>query len=433
MTKPPLQPHVDVMSHEPHDPQRTARTGRNSGAVPEAAPPDPSRRWLIPSLAIAIGLAVPARLYERKQLALMVLIGVLIMVSDRLLTRLADLLDAAALRKRGPQPTSRQPTAPTTPGTNHTGTTAPGQDESQPSQSPQWRPSSGADESLRPLVFVQQTTIGSMPWQLPRKSAQSGVAADQAQAGDLAVRAASIVGAGHRYDAERAGPRQDSYQLALDGRRRFLMVAVADGVSSAAHSEIGAHMATVGAIDVLGKLLHEQAKPDAHSAQRMFQQIAYNITGEAQLRRSRPADYATTLLVAAIPLAPSGPDGGRTVWLSWLADSTAWLLDEGGWRQRTGAAKEGLDRNTLDACLPHNADHVQTAMVDFPAGQALALMTDGLGDLLTDVGGAREELAKRWAAPPSLPAFLRDMCFDAPGQDDDRTAVVVWSPPAHRT
>lgn len=421
MTK-PLQPHVDVMPHEPRDPQRAAGNGRESREVPEAAPSGQSRRWLIPSLAIGIGLAVPARLYERNQLALMVLIGVLIMVSERLLTLLADWLDAAALRKQG-----QRPEAPTRPGTNHTGTTAPDQSQQWRSQPP------GAEESLRPLVFVQQTTIGSMPWQLPRKSAQPGVAADQAQAGDLAVRAASIVGAGHRYDPERAAPRQDSYQLALDSRRRFLLVAVADGVSSAAHSEIGAHMATVGAIDVLARQFHEQVKLTAHSAQQLFQQVAYSITDEAQRRRHRQTDYATTLLVAAIPLTASDSDGGRKVWLSWLADSTAWLFDQGGWRQQTGAVKEGLDRNTLDACLPHNADHVQTATIDFPAGQALALMTDGLGDVLTDVGGAREELAKRWAKPPSLPAFLRDMCFDAPGQDDDRTAVVVWSPPAHRT
>ncbi len=407
---PRQQSHVDVMPHDPAVPPRAAGGSRE----PREAPPSgQNRKWLIPALAISIGLAVPARLYERDQLALMVMIGVLIMLSDRLLTRLADLLDTAASRKQGPQ-------------------LAPAPDRAEPTTAPDlWRPqwSAGGEESLRPLVFVKQTTMGSMPWQLPRHSAQPGVAADQAQAGDLVIRAASIVGAGHRHNPERAGPRQDSYQLALDGRRRFLLAAVADGVSSATSSEIGAHMATVGAIDALGRMLHEQVKPNAHAAQQLFQQVAYAITGEAEQRRQRPTEYATTLLVAAIPLA-ADPDGGRKVWLSWLADSTAWLFDAGGWRQQTGTAKSGLDRNTLEACLPGSPDQVQSALIDFPAGQVLALMTDGLGDVLTDVGGAREELARRWAAPPSLPAFLRDMCFDAPGQDDDRTAVLVWSPPA---
>jgi hypothetical protein len=34
------------------------------------------------------------------------------------------------------------------------------------------------------------------------------------------------------------------------------------------------------------------------------------------------------------------------------------------------------------------------------------------------------------AGPPHPAAFLADLSVDAPGQDDDRTAVVVWCPAA---
>ncbi len=420
--------HVDTMVHGVSQ-QHRQQKARRSRTLRSAQHP---RQLLIPVASITIALCASARLYPPKKLLLMILIGVLVVTADRALTYLAGRFGLGAQRAQAaeghpPAPSPHQTAASGAPAPNRPGGPGPGRPRHLHAVM-----SPIPDENLRPLAFVQQTAIGSLPWQLPRIPAQSGVAADQAMAGPLAVRAASIVGAGHRYDGDRAGPRQDSYQLGLDGRRTHLLVAVADGVSGASYSETGARLATFGAVQAMRRLMHDPGTFDQHTAGQVFQQVAYGIRSTAEQERHRPGDYATTLIVAAIPLAPSNPAGDRRVWLGWLADSTAWLFDPGGWRQLTGAQKEGYDRNTLDACLPERPEQVRSALVDFPAGRALALMTDGLGDTLTDVDGAKEELAKRWAAPPSLPAFLRDLCFDAPGQDDDRTAVVVWSPPSGR-
>ena len=53
-------------------------------------------------------------------------------------------------------------------------------------------------------------------------------------------------------------------------------------------------------------------------------------------------------------------------------------------------------------------------------------MTDGLGDVLTDVAGAQQFYGRRWARPPHPTRFVGDLCADAKGQTDDRTAVAVW-------
>ena len=82
-----------------------------------------------------------------------------------------------------------------------------------------------------PPVFSRASASGQAPWHLPVGTAPSGLAADAARLGDLEVRAASMVGAGHRCQ-EPADPRQDAYALGRTPDGQFLIIAVADGVST---------------------------------------------------------------------------------------------------------------------------------------------------------------------------------------------------------
>lgn len=291
--------------------------------------------------------------------------------------------------------------------------------------------------NLRPLVFVRPSAFGAADWRLPPLVAQSGIAADQACFGDLALRAASVIGRGHRHVEKRnkALPRQDAYQLgtAQYGDRGYLLAAVADGTSSAAHADLGASIAAVGAVEFLSQLLRTGAVPDEQSHAQLFRSLADTIADFAAQDQNYPDAYTTTLLTAVVPDAPTNPDGSREVWLSWIGDSPAWLLDQHGWRQVSGHSKDGLDRNTLVGSLPGRPQKFQHSMIELPAGCVLALMSDGLGDALTDFSSGQAELARRWLAPPSLLEFLRDLDFDGPGQDDDRTAVIVWCDPGRQT
>lgn len=286
---------------------------------------------------------------------------------------------------------------------------------------------------LRPLVFIRPSAFGAADWRLPRLLAQPGAAADQAQVGDLAIRAASVIGRGHRHP-ERAKPRQDAYQLGTVrcADRGFVLAAVADGTSSADHADLGASIAAVGAVGFLTHRLSAGASRDEQLLAEMFKWLADTICRIAVQDQKPPAAYTTTLLVAMVPDAPTHSDGSREVLLGWVGDSPAWVFTRDGWLQATGQAKQGMDQNKLEACLPGLAQRFQYKAIQLPAGTALALMSDGLGDALANVSSSQKELAQRWATPPSLPEFLRDLDLDAPGQDDDRTAVILWCPPGRQ-
>jgi hypothetical protein len=105
-----------------------------------------------------------------------------------------------------------------------------------------------------------------------------------------------------------------------------------------------------------------------------------------------------------------------------------WLHGPAGWSRPIGSAKTGLDRNTVMP-LPYAVDDAVTEVVVVPPGHVVAVMTDGLGDVLSDVAGAQELYGARWARPPHPASFASDLCVDARGQTDDRTAVVVWCGP----
>ncbi|WP_328618431.1 protein phosphatase 2C domain-containing protein [Amycolatopsis sp. NBC_00355] len=245
--------------------------------------------------------------------------------------------------------------------------------------------------------------------------------------GDLEIRAASVVGADHRCTPA-ATARQDAYRLGRDAAGRYLLVAVADGVSEATRSDIGATVAARASVDLLRRQLDDGVSPAEIDFRELFKTVAQHIVGAASQVQAEPQELLTALIVAIVPTAPEDLRGGRTVRLASVADVSAWRHEETTWRQLAGEVKSGLDRNSLRTFLPHYWDAVVVREVVLPAGSALAFMTDGVGDALADIAGGAEWFAVRWRQPPALASFLLDTDYEAVGQVDDRTAVVVWSP-----
>ncbi|MFA1548407.1 protein phosphatase 2C domain-containing protein [Actinomadura chokoriensis] len=257
------------------------------------------------------------------------------------------------------------------------------------------------------------------PWRLPDEPAISGIAADAVSVGPLTVRAASLVGPGHRC-AEPAQHRQDAYRLGRDPDRRHLLVAVADGMSDSSRSHLGANVAVTALIGRLRADLAGGAPLDGPS---LFLDAARQMSGMAAQQRVTENDVRAAALAAVVPVEPA-PDGSRLVWLAWVADVGAWLRSDAGWTRLVGADKEGLDLDVLTEFLPFHPDRARTAWVTVQRGAVLAFATDGVGDVLA--GGAAPWFAERWAGPPHVASFVADVGFDARGQLDDRTAVVVW-------
>lgn len=258
-----------------------------------------------------------------------------------------------------------------------------------------------------------------MPWRLPDEPAISGIAADAVSVGPLTVRAASLVGPGHRC-AEPAQHRQDAYRLGRDPHRRYLLVAVADGMSDSSRSHLGANVAVTALIGRLRADLGRGAEPDAPA---LFLDAARQMSGMAVQQKATEDDVRAAALAVAVPVEPA-PDGSREVWLAWIADVGAWLRVDAGWTRLAGADKTGLDRDVLTEFLPFHPDRARTARVTVQRGAVLAFATDGIGDMLAD--GAAPWFAERWAGPPHIASFVTDVGYDARGRLDDRTAVVIW-------
>ena len=275
-----------------------------------------------------------------------------------------------------------------------------------------------------PPVFVGPSTPGQAAWLLPVGATPSGLSADGIRLRDLEVRAASVVGAGHRCQ-EPAVARQDAYALGRTESGNFLVVAIADGVGQSRHSDLAARVAVSAATRELTRIAEASELPEIDTGL-LYTKIAGEMVGTGRDRGIPDADVCAILITAVIPTRPQ-PNGTRRMWTSWIGDVSMWISRKGELRRCTGRDKTGLDRNALDAVLPFNPDQVEERVFELWPHDRVALMTDGVSDSLDSVAGARDYFARQWAgAPPHPAAFLHSLCYDGPGQTDDRTAVVVW-------
>ncbi|MFJ8082208.1 protein phosphatase 2C domain-containing protein [Streptomyces sp. NPDC096205] len=269
------------------------------------------------------------------------------------------------------------------------------------------------------------------PWLLPLRPAASGVAADEARLGDLVVRAASVVGPGHRCQ-EPATARQDAYRIARDASGEFLLLAVADGVSSSSHAELGAAVAAATAVNVLRQRLDEPDRAAGLSAVGLFEEAAAAMEREAARRGLHPSDVCAVLLVAVVPARPTGPSGERTAWAAWVGDTSLWRLGERRWHYAAGDRKGpsgGYESNAVLHTLPADPHAAREAEVELRAGDAVSLVSDGVGDGLAGLDDLNAYLAERWRLPLPVAAYIDDVGYDAERFLDDRTAITVWVEP----
>lgn len=267
------------------------------------------------------------------------------------------------------------------------------------------------------------------PWLLPERTVQNGIAADEATVGALTIRAASVVGPGHRCGRP-AEPRQDSYRIGRSPDSRYAIVAVADGLSSAPWSDVGATAASSQAVT----LLREQIGAvgfDRLDVKALYGRLAESIAAHAVGRGVGASQLATVLITAVI--AEPDANGVARAWVGWLGDSSAWTLDPRvpRWQFSVGEAKDraaAVVSNEVAGRLPDTPQLAADGYVALPAGAALALVTDGIGDAWADqAGNVNAYFANAWRMPVPATRFTADVGFDAPQCLDDRTAVVVWN------
>ncbi|GAA2962459.1 hypothetical protein GCM10010483_02000 [Actinokineospora diospyrosa] len=249
------------------------------------------------------------------------------------------------------------------------------------------------------------------------------------------VRAASVRGLSHRAYAK---VRQDAYGVRVTGDGRYLVVAVADGLSAGALSHVAADTAVNRGIRRLNALLTGADQAAVEWAP-FFRDLAADVERDCRddlfdrgvadaNSRTLPeiaATMATTVSFAVLDLIPF--DSGHRVVMGTVGDTSVWVLGDGGWQPTQPVKNDGADlHSSATHALPLPAEPVRAAGWVRP-GEALVVMTDGVGDPLghgTGEVGAR--LAQLWRTPPHELEFTAQVGFARKTYDDDRTVVAVW-------
>ena len=295
----------------------------------------------------------------------------------------------------------------------------------------------------------------------PSESWQSrpDVVLDWAACGDVEYRAASVRGLGHFQEAR---PRQDGYAVAFTPDRRWLVGCVADGVSSGSRSHLAADIACQEFTRRLAAELAQLAGippadqwPEAAAGLR-WQQATDAVTEQISLRATEffregyqrqgdeeslrrlaadglphqaAAQVMATTAVAFVVASQADVDGLVPFALVVAAgDSSALLLSEGCWHPMTAVKNAGAELAS-SAVRPLPRQVTVTPVTGFlQQGQALAVITDGLGDPLgSGQGVVGRFLASRWTSAPDPLAFVNEVAFYRKTFVDDRTAVLVWA------
>ena len=287
-------------------------------------------------------------------------------------------------------------------------------------------PSAGRSRSVwgTPVVGVPVTDFEPRP--PVSASYRPDCVIDGWETGDFVVRAASVRGYVHRY---RGTPRQDDLAVALHAGTGSVVFAVADGVSAARNSHIGATAVCRAAVSAIMADLDRRS--DRIDWQGLVESAAWHLIEQARAivgpeaeAETAERELATTLVAGLVRPTAAGPE----VSMIQVGDSSAWVL------------RDGRYRCVLDAKFSPDAEVVSSATTALPRvprvtprggplapGDVLLVGTDGFGDPL---GGGDDEVGRHFAALLSRPrspyVFARDLDFSRETFDDDRTLLALW-------
>lgn len=250
------------------------------------------------------------------------------------------------------------------------------------------------------------------------------------------VRCSSLRGYLHRWDGT---PRQDDLAVAVHETTGVLLAAVADGLSSAPLSHIGATWACFHAVDWLNRQLDAGMSVAQLPWEELLTAAAMALVEYATGSTQGPGasvdvvsrQLATTLVAAAI--VPHR-NGMATAHMIGAGDSGAWMLRGGRFTpvmsQKLGDADEITD-SSVSFPLPQLSSVAPTvSRVLLSPDDVLLIGSDGFGDPLGSGGGqVGSVFAQELAQPPTPLAFASLLDFSRENYDDDRTLIAIWPLP----
>lgn len=246
----------------------------------------------------------------------------------------------------------------------------------------------------------------------------------------LVLRAASVRGLSHRAYGK---PRQDEYGYQVTPDNRYLVLCVADGLASGPRSHLAAEVAVRTGTALLVAALAATPPADLDWEQ-IVGEVAGHIVTYARKRLPDGVDMTvedvagwmgTTATYAVVDLADEVLDVHAVT----VGDSSVWVLRADGWQPLSDVKNADVDVATSAVeALPRVAQRDRPRLhTRVGAGEALVLMTDGVGDAL---GGGDGEvgafLGAAWRTPPHEVEFVGQVGFSRRSFDDDRTVIALW-------
>jgi serine/threonine protein phosphatase PrpC len=256
-----------------------------------------------------------------------------------------------------------------------------------------------------------------------RVVAVSDSACDGLSAGGLEVRAASVRGMSHRWNGR---PRQDAFSFGTDAGSQHIVLAVADGVSSAPHAEIGAQLASFHSVELLVWALEHGATLGDLNGNALMSHVATRVRAGATFPVDEALDrlVATTLVVAVVETTPRS--GYHRAWTAQVGNSQAIVLRSGQYCYLGDVADGGIVDNRVPS-LPMRPESVEERCSLVPAGSVIFLCSDGITDALGHGrGSVGRYLAERLSEPPDPLELARTVGFLRKGFLDDRVLAGVW-------
>ena len=244
------------------------------------------------------------------------------------------------------------------------------------------------------------------------------------------VRLASVRGYSHRYSGI---PRQDEAAAAFEPESGAVVFAVADGVSSAGESHIGAEVACYTAIR---ETSYQLAAGQAIDWTRVATVAANGLAASAGdlLDQDRPHPDAVEQLVATTLVAGCVIPTRRGTLISMIQ-----IGDSGAWVLRGDRYYPVLDQkhdhgspviSSAVSPLPRIPDRLPVAEFELDPDSLLLVGTDGFGDPLGDGDGQVGQLfTQHLTSPPAPRALAHLLDFSRETFDDDRTVLAIWQRP----
>jgi hypothetical protein len=246
--------------------------------------------------------------------------------------------------------------------------------------------------------------------------------------GRITIRLASVRGYSHRYSG---APRQDDAAVACDPASGAVIFTVADGVSSASQSHLGAAAACQMALSNAARQLAAGRHPIDWAEVVAAAASELTACAASLLDQDHPEPEVVEALLATTLVAGCAmpTDRGAAVSIIQIGDSSAWILQEDGYRCVL-EQKHDPDAQIISSAvspLPRIPDLLEPAQFQLPEDSVLLVGTDGFGDPLGDGDGKVGHLfAEHLRTPPAPRALAHLLDFSRETFDDDRTLLAIW-------